>query len=187
VLALECFHGTAKFPADIPLPSHTFSTDACKTGGGGHYGLDRFFSAWEHDYPEYADAHINVLELLSAKIAVERWGHLWGGLHIMVRSDNGATVAAINNNTSKSPELLALIRELYWLSVKHDFRLSASHIPGVDNVLSDGISRMFDMDKALLMKELLMPGPNVCMSCKYHMSERSFIFLQDAWQRHWTS
>ena len=81
-------------------------------------------------------------------------------------------------------ELLALIRELYWLSVKYDFRLSASHIPGVDNVLSDGISRMFDIDKALLMKELLLPDPNVCMSCKNHMSEKSFTFLQVAWQRH---
>jgi hypothetical protein len=103
----------------------------------------------------------------------------------MVRSDNKATIAAINNTTSKSPALLALVREFYWLSVKFDFRLSASFIPGVDNVLSDGISRMFDADKALLMKELLMYNPQLCMFCKGHMSKASFSFLQDAWQPGW--
>jgi hypothetical protein len=105
----------------------------------------------------------------------------------MVRSDNRATVAAVNNATSRSPELLTLIREIYWLSVKHDFKLSASHIPGVENVLSDGISRMFNVDKALLMKELLMQNPNACMYCLGHMSKESFFFLKDAWRQAWRS
>ena len=187
VHALQFFHGTAQFPADIPVPSFVFSTDACPIGGGGHYGQDWFFSSWVQDYPQYASSHINVLELLSVKIAVERWGHKWKGLHIMVRSDNGATVAAVNNASSRSPELLTLIHELYWLSVKYDFKLSASHIPGVENVLSDGISRMFDVDKALLMKELLMQNPNSCMFCLGHMSKASFLFLQDAWSPKWTN
>jgi hypothetical protein len=185
--ALEHFHGTAKFPMDIPLPSHVFSTDACKIGGGGHFGQDWFFAKWQLDYPQYADAHINVLELLSVLIAAERWGPSWQGLHVMVRSDNGATVAAINNNTSKSPELLSLIRKLYWLSAKHDFTLSASHIPGVDNVLSDCISRMFDIEKAELMKSLLMCDPHCFMYCTGHMSKASHVYLQGEWQRAWRS
>jgi hypothetical protein len=185
VYALEYFHGTAQFPADIPVPRHVFSTDACMTGGGGHFGGDWFFTAWDQDYPDYAEAHINFLELLSVRIAAERWGHQWQGLHIRVQSDNAATVAAVNKNTSKSPQLLQLIRELYWLTVKHDFRLSASYLPGVDNVLSDSISRMFDVNKALLMKSLLLNDPNVCMPCKHHMSKGSFSFLQDAWHRPW--
>jgi hypothetical protein len=185
--ALDHFHGTAQFPADIPVPSFIFATDACETSGGGHHGQDWFFSSWAQDYPQYVNAHINFLELLSVKIAVERWGPLWKGLHIMVRSDNSATVAAVNNTTSKSPELLSLIRELYWLSVKFDFKLSASHIPGVDNVLSDAISRMFEVEKALLMKELLMLNSNVCMYCLKHMSKKSFSFLQDAWCQKWRS
>jgi hypothetical protein len=44
--ALQYFHSTVKFPDDIPLPSFVFATDACQTGGGGHFGHDWFFTAW---------------------------------------------------------------------------------------------------------------------------------------------
>jgi hypothetical protein len=79
VKGLEVFHGFTKFDSDIPLPSHVFSTDACLEGGGGHYLSDWFFVDWVKDVPEAKDCHINVLELLTVKIAVERWGVCWGG------------------------------------------------------------------------------------------------------------
>ena len=62
-----------------------------------------------------------------------------------MRSDNSATVAAINNGTSRSPDLLCFIQKMFWLSVKFGFKLSANFIPGRLNVLSDRLSRLHDI------------------------------------------
>jgi hypothetical protein len=84
---LSRFHGDTPFPDDIPLPSSVFSTDACLSGGGGQFANDWFFVDWVSDFKDYVDCNINVLELKSVLLAVNRWGKLWGGKHVMVRSD----------------------------------------------------------------------------------------------------
>ena len=73
-----------------------------------------------------------------------RWGHLWSGAHILVRSNNAATVASINKGTSRSGEMLKIVEKLFWISVKFNFLLTAKFIPGVENVLADRISWLFD-------------------------------------------
>jgi hypothetical protein len=60
---LRVFHGVASFSCDQVLPSHEFATDACLSGGGGHFGQSWFYVSWFKDYPELVSAHINVLEL----------------------------------------------------------------------------------------------------------------------------
>ena len=137
---------------------------------------------WAKDVPSVVGSHINVLELLTAKIAVERWGHLWSGLHIKVRSDNQATVAAINKATSRSSELLAIVSDLFWMSTKFDFRLSASFIPGVENILSDRVSRMTSLKEACEASWLLSGFSGRVMECKGHTSFVSFLYLQERWE-----
>jgi hypothetical protein len=43
VVGLEIFHGFAPFPADVPIPSSSFSTDACLEGGGGAFSMGTGF------------------------------------------------------------------------------------------------------------------------------------------------
>jgi hypothetical protein len=49
------------FPDDIPIPSSSFSTDACLAGGAGFYDGDWFFVDWVRDLSDYKDMNIDVL------------------------------------------------------------------------------------------------------------------------------
>ena len=182
-MGLSIFHGKAAFPVDLPMPSYQFDTDSCLTGGAGHFGDDWFYVNWECDMPYVVGKHITYLELLSVMLALKRWGHLWRGFHIRVQSDNMATVAAINKGTSKSKEMMTLVREMFWLCVQFDCRITASHIAGDLNVLSDRLSRLCEPMAALEALELLYilcAGPVFAM---FHMSFASFVHLQNSWGR----
>jgi len=45
------FNGKTYFIDETPLPVTVFSTDACSTGGAGHYYNDWFYTNWEIDFP----------------------------------------------------------------------------------------------------------------------------------------
>jgi hypothetical protein len=53
-----------------------------------------------------------------------------------------STVAAINKGSSRSVDMLHIVQELFWCSVQFYFKLSAAHLPGKRNIVSDRISRM---------------------------------------------
>ena len=100
---------------------------------------------------------------------------------MLVRSDNCATVASINNTTTRSPEMLRIVEELFWLSVQFDFKLSVKYLPGKDNVLSDKLSRLHDKYSANLAHYLLLgPSANLLL-CNDQMSYASYVFLQRSW------
>jgi hypothetical protein len=181
LVGVDKFHGSTPFKPDIPEPNFAFATDACMVGGAGHWGADWFYVSWNADYPELADANINVLELQSVLVAVRRWGPLWAGKHICVRSDNAATIAAINNTTSRSPALLLIIKELFWLTVEHNFRLSAIHLPGKLNVMSDKLSRLHVREEACNAIELLTGSSNNIVCCRGKMSKTAYMSLQESW------
>jgi hypothetical protein len=177
---LEIFHGITGFNCDDPLPEYEFSTDACLIGGGAHFLNHWFYVNWESDLPEMVNSHINILELEVIHICAELWGSLWRGKHILVRSDNSATVAAINNGTVKNPLMLAIIQQLFWLSVRYDFKLSAAFIPGRLNILSDLISRFHSLDSFYRIPAFL--GYNFAeVECREHMTYKTFLLLQDLW------
>ena len=177
---LELFHGKIGFCCDVPLPNFEFSTDACLVGGGAHFRDDWFYVNWVLDMPEVANSHINVLELETIHLAAEFWGSKWQGLHILVRSDNSATVSAINKGTSKSPELLKIVQKLFWLAVKFQFKLTALFIPGRLNILSDLISRLHSMDHAM-DAQCFLGSVGSSIECNSHMTEASFLYLQAMW------
>jgi hypothetical protein len=181
IVGLTKFHGSTPFTVDLPEPSFYFSTDACLVGGAGFCNSDWFYVSWEHDFPNLCQSHINVLELKTILLAAKRWGASWSGRHILVRSDSMSAVAAINNTTSRSAELLKLVKELFWLTVEFNFKLSAKFLPGKDNIMSDRLSRLDDKSSAIeahyLMYGLCFP----VVFCNLHMSHESYLFLQASW------
>jgi hypothetical protein len=187
LVALDKFNGTCPFNVDIPLASFEFATDACLEGGGAFFLNDWFHAAWRVDCPELSGSNINVLELKVIELSARRWGHLWNGLHVLVRSDNVLSVAAINNTTSRSPALLEIVKNIYWLSVKHNFRLSAKHIAGELNVFSDALSRLCKPEFACLAASLLSGESGSCVYAKNHMSYPAFLLLQEEWLRVWSA
>ena len=173
------------FASDVALPSHQFLTDACLMGGGAAFGSDWFYVSWEVDMPEISKSHINVLELTTVLVAAERWGPQWYGKHIVVRSDNSATVASINKGTSRSVDLLGLVQKLFWLSIKYSFKLTASFLPGKLNILSDRISRMHAPIPASEAQGYLCNINEDCLEVCGHMTKATFVWLQAFWEMSW--
>jgi hypothetical protein len=124
-----------------------------------------------------------VLELKTVLESAKHWGSCWLCMHVQVRSDNMATVAAINKGTSRSEDLLSVIQEMFWLSVKLNFRLTASHIPGKINILADRLSRLHLLPEAHEARLLLANFSQDIISCRSHMTPITFIYLQDCWNR----
>jgi hypothetical protein len=185
-VGLSKFHGSTPFNVDLPLESHEFAMDACLIGGAGHYNQDWFYTSWADDCPELVNASINVLELKTVLLAAKRWGSSWSGSHVLVRSDNFATVAAINNTTTRSPPLLAIVKELFWLSIQYNFRLSAKFLPGKLNVFSDKLSRLHEKYSALIACMMLQGSSPDCVVCQGKMSYSSYASLQRSWKEVWS-
>ena len=116
--------------------------------------------------------------MLTVLEATKRWAPQWSGLHIKVLSDNTSTVAAINKGSSHSPQLMKIVRQLFWFSVKFDFRLTASHIKGEHNEITDMISRLHM--PAMAQKFIKWMNPvHLCINCSFNMSLNSFLKLQE--------
>lgn len=180
---LDIFNGTCLFIADVSLPSRFFTTDACLTGGGSFMDKDWVYVNWSQDCPKMIEPHINVLELKIVEISLIRWGSQFRGKHVKIKSDNKATVSALNKTTSKSSQLMDIVRNIYWLSLRYDFLVSAEYLPGEQNILADRLSRLAEFKSACEARYILANGRNVPISCKYHMSIPAFRLLQETWTR----
>ncbi len=99
--------------------------------------------------------HINEREFLAIYLAAKKWASQWRNKHLLVVSDNTATVAAVNKGSSPSKRIMAMLRDLFWLSATYNFHITAKWIAGVDNTLADAGSRgnialMLDLDPQLV-------------------------------------
>jgi hypothetical protein len=125
--------------------------------------------------------HINALDLFVVFLSLRRWGALLSGAHVLIRSDNFATVSALNKSTSRGVALMPIVREIFWLGVEYNLLISSSFIKGAHNVLADRISRMHSSMEANDARFLLAGGSDSIITCKNHMSKQAFDFLQISW------
>jgi hypothetical protein len=77
------------------------------------------------------------------------------GSFIIFRSDNTSAVAVVNKETSKSPALHLVGRELVGWAQQAGAQLAATHIAGTLNVVADGLSREAE---ALYARRVLTPA-----------------------------
>jgi hypothetical protein len=92
---------------------------------------------------------INVRELMSAVFATIVWGKYWTPVsgnrqhHVRFWIDNMAAVAWNNRRASRNPFAQLLLRLLALKEVEYDFYSTAAHIAGVDNIMADAGSRVW--------------------------------------------
>ncbi|MES9879857.1 MAG: reverse transcriptase domain-containing protein [Sedimenticola sp.] len=169
---LETFNGKSTLLDRIPI--ECVFTDACDEAAGGSFGTDWFYCNWEIDWPQARGLHINEKEVLAVVIAARRWADSWGNKKIIIYSDNSVTVASINKGTSRNATVMQCLREFFWLSAKHNFHLTAKHIPGVQNFVADSASRLHSPGHLQRLAPYIAPNPLV-----WHMSLGSLTFLLD--------
>lgn len=120
-------------------------TDACSTGYGALCNEEWFAGKWtaaeeeearrgERDSMPWKELHVIVR-------AAATWGGNWRGMHVRLRSDCQPVVDAWQKGDSRCEAQASLLRTLLYLTATHDFTLTILHIPGVDNVHADLLSR----------------------------------------------
>ncbi len=114
-------------------------TDASTTGWGATFNGLAVSGVWTGPQLHW---HINCLELLAVRLALIRLKSRLRGEHVLVRTDNTATVAYINRQGGlRSRRMSQLARHLLLWSQKHLRSLRAIHIPGLLNRAADELSR----------------------------------------------
>jgi ribonuclease HI len=96
----------------------------------------------EHQY------HSNILELLAVLYGLRALLGDVTGQHIHVRSDNTTAIAYITKMGGiKSVLCDSVAQDIWkWAQIKNCW-ITASHIPGSQNVVADSLSRKFDEEK----------------------------------------
>ena len=121
-------------PADVTITSDASGSWGC----GAWYGTRWFQLKWEG---QIQSASITVKELLPIIIASVIWGPHFSGKRVLSNCDNSAVVTILNSRYTREKQLMQLLRSLFFLEAYFQFQLSATHIPGVQNVCADDLSR----------------------------------------------
>ena len=136
------WNGVAFFlnPTWTPAPELQLFTDASGTLGFGGYWNGAWFSqAWP---PHLLSKPIEWKELYAIVVACETWGSHWSGKRILFHCDNQAIVHVWDSGLSRSPDLMHLVRALFFVAARNNFNVMVRHISGVDNMLADALSRL---------------------------------------------
>lgn len=132
-------------------------TDASTSVGYGCVWGDQWFAG---QWPCGKTANIAVLELYPIVVALFLMEEGLTDILINVYTDNQALVSVINNLYSKDSSLRKLLRPLARLCLARNILVRANHVPGVDNVGPDLLSR-----GRLTEFRALFPRTNLLPSC----------------------
>ena len=89
--------------------------------------------------------HINVLELLAIKLALQSYLPLRNNKkHVRIMTDNTTAITYINNQGGvKSKNCNSVAIDIWNICIKANVYISAAHIPGKHNIIADIASRNF--------------------------------------------
>ena len=62
--------------------------------------------------------------------------------HLLFHCDNEAVVQVWQSGRSRCPDLMDLVRALFFVAARNNFHVLIRHIPGVDNSTADALSRL---------------------------------------------
>lgn len=97
-------------------------------------------------------------ELYAIVVACNAWGPCWQGKKILFHCDNEAIVLIWKRGSSKSKEIMTLLRAAYWVAAHFQFNIMITHIRGCDNIIADSLSR-FQMDRFRQAAPMAQPFP----------------------------
>ena len=107
-------------------------SDASNLGYGAYWSGKWFLSGWT---PDQDPLPIAWKELYAIVVARNAWGPQWSGKRILFHCDNQTIVQTWERGSSKSPDIVALVRALYRVAAEHNFHVLVSHISGASNTI----------------------------------------------------
>ena len=121
-----------------------FSSDASAavTLGFGSIYKNRWIQGeWGVNFMKQFEPSIEYLELFALCAGILTWAEELSNCRIIVRCDNQAVVAMVNNITSSCPNCMHLLCILVLNGLKHNRRVMVTYIDTKSNYLSDSLSR----------------------------------------------
>ena len=84
---------------------------------------------------------ITLLELIPVVLAIYTWGSQFSNKKLIKHVDNEALVSVIKKQTSKSKNVMTLVRNLVLCLLQNNTTFRSEHVPGSSNKIADSISR----------------------------------------------
>ena len=81
-----------------------------------------------------------VKELVPVVLSCAVWGSLLARQNVLLYCDNLSLVSAINKGSTKASIVMHLLHCLWFFCAYFDITLTASHIPGIVNILADQLT-----------------------------------------------
>ena len=122
-----------------PNPNMVIETDASKKGWGAFCRGVLTGGCWS---VQEAKLHINSLEMLAAFYAIKAFVKEKQQVSILLLTDNMSVVAHVNRmGGTRSPLLVSQVIDLWSWCLQRHITITAQHIPGLENVTADYLSR----------------------------------------------
>jgi len=138
-----------------PVPQHVLTTDASELAWGAT--LQRAVAArgpptearecWEEEIAQQFQMgriSVNVLELEAVLRALKLFRRELRGSTVVLRSDNASTVWDLTKWKSRSPPMNMRLRGMFLCLHSEGITLIPQHIPGMENVEADRLSRYLE-------------------------------------------
>ena len=123
-------------------------TDASGAFGCGAFvpaSQDWFQFKWPDSYlaegVQLKEESIALKELLPIVMSCAIWGRDWASRTATMHCDNLGVVSLVNSGYSRVPQIMHLLRCLFFIRARFQLDVWAVHVPGVQNSLADAISR----------------------------------------------
>ena len=152
---LPSWNGVAMFYDHewITSSAMDFYSDASNVAVAGYWQGDWFVELTDTSHT------IAWRELYAVVLAAATWAPAWSGRKILFHCDNMAVVQVLASGSSKNPELMALLRALFFIAASYQFTFSSTYVNIKLNVGADCLSRL-DFYKFWS----LVPGANWVMT-----------------------
>ena len=136
---LPYWNGVSMMHREVDTQLYTDSSDL---GIGGVYGDQWFMAKFADNSCDLRQKSINWRELFAIIKAIGTWCHLLANKKVLLFCDNESVTYIVNSGTSRDPDIMTLIRTLFFICAQNNIECKCQHIPGVNNIASDHLSRL---------------------------------------------
>ena len=141
--SMKQFNGVTWFPREIEMSSAILIfSDASDIALAGNCKLAWTIVPFTGEYKWLAEKSIQYRELYAAVLTVATFSNELRNCQTVMHIDNEAMQKAIQRKSSKVPELMSLIRTLFFITTIHNIQYKAVHISSGLNRDSDNLSRL---------------------------------------------
>lgn len=117
-------------------------TDSSDLAAGCVYKSEWFFVKFEGEHAYMKDKSINWRELYAIVKATATWCELLRAKKVIFYCDNLSIVYILQSGCSKNPDIMKLVRALFFIAARYQIEYTAKHIPGIMNTNADHLSRL---------------------------------------------